>query len=84
MRASHSCFIVVWLFSSILVPGELVLIHFQRYVYVNRKFCLKPPNSALFSGENGKSLGLKRLSLCKSGSDSLKLVQCTCIQKMKS
>ena len=28
----YSCFIVMWLFSSILVPGELFLIHFQKYV----------------------------------------------------
>ena len=28
----YGCFIVLWLFSSILVPGELFLIHFQRYV----------------------------------------------------
>ena len=27
-----SCFIVMWLSFSILVPGELFLIHFQRYV----------------------------------------------------
>ena len=39
---AYSCFIVMWLFSSILVPGELFLIHFQRYVCANRKFCLKP------------------------------------------
>ena len=29
---AYSCFIVMWLFSLILVPGELFLIHFQRYV----------------------------------------------------
>ena len=38
---AYSCFIVMWLFSSILVPGELFLIHFQK-VCANRKFCLRP------------------------------------------
>ena len=28
----YGCFIVMWLSFSILVPGELFLIHFQRYV----------------------------------------------------
>ena len=32
MLAYTSCFIVMWLFSSSRVPGELFLIHFQRYV----------------------------------------------------
>ena len=31
---AYSLFIVMWLFSLILVPVELFLIHFQRYMYV--------------------------------------------------
>ena len=50
----YSCFVVMWLFSSSLVPGELFLIHFQRYVLTGSSVS----NSASVSGENGKSLAL--------------------------
>ena len=54
---AYSCFIVMWLFSSILVPGELFLIHFQKYV--QQEVLSQTPNSASVSGENGKSLALR-------------------------
>ena len=44
MMLVYGCFIVMWLSSLIVVPGELYLIHFQRYVLTgssvsNSKFC---------------------------------------------
>ena len=46
----------MWLFSSILVPGELFLIHFQRYVLTGSS--ISNPKFRFGSGENGKSLAL--------------------------
>ena len=56
---AYSVFIVMWLFSSILVPGELFLIHFQRYVLTEVLFQIR--NSASVFGENEKSLALVRI-----------------------
>ena len=44
-----SCFIVMWLFSSIVIPGEL---------FLKEEVLSHTPNSASVSGENGKSLAL--------------------------
>ena len=58
---AYSCYIVMWLFSSILVPGELFLILFQRYVLTGSSS--QTPNSASVSGENRKSLA-PHIELC--------------------
>ena len=54
---AYSCFIVMRLFSSILVPGELFFIHFSKGM-LQTGILSQTPNSASVSCENGESLAL--------------------------
>ena len=67
----RSCFIVMWLFSAILVPVELFLTHFQRYVLTGSSVS-NPSKSTSVSGENGKSLALHVVTMFDNSQSCLK------------
>ena len=60
---AYSLFYSYVALSSILVPGELFFIHFQRYVLTGSSVS-NPKSASSVSGENGKSLALYELLFC--------------------
>ena len=71
---AYICFIVMWLFSSTLVPGEFIFNSFSKLC--EQKVLCENTNSASVSGENGKSLALtlkRGASLITNNSERLEV-----------